>query len=282
MATNKLMGTTTTERLGTDAWGVTETWICPNAERAATETYLWGRRPDVPGVPGGGLFSPHAIRVRRQKDYHPGCTFLTAQYRALSTDEFMERYPSKGVVLVLPAMRMENIKYDKNGVLVNGIDPTDPTGATVYKIVQGPSTVRRPLLVFRVHAIVSSKSMWIDQHADKLGMVNSNFMSRLGRYGAGKGELLFNRMAAAPLPWDKSKYVVDYDFAWSGQRGVVWNKLSVSRMFKRKVVQVSRVNSAGEDDGFRDIYTKVPTDTWAYAPTYGEKNFTMINNLCNW
>lgn len=271
-------------RLDTNAWSVEEHYLVPEASFQSEMAALWGRSPTVVGIPASGRFAPQAVAMPTNWHYYgKGLHRIIAQYRTLSTDEYMERYPSKGVVLMLPAMRMETIKYDKNGILVNGVDPTDPTGATVYKIVSGPSTVRRPLLVYRVHAIISSKSIWIDQHADKLGMINSNFMSRLGRYGAGKGELLFTRMAAAPLQWDKSKYVVDYDFAWTGQRGVVWNRLSVSRMFKRRVVEVPYVDSDGEEtDVTRPIYAELPTDTWKYAPMYGEKNFGMINNLCSW
>ena len=281
MAQSKL--TTTTERLGTDAWGVTEIWSCLNAERATTEAYLWGRTPDVPGVPGGGRFSPHAIRVERTKNYRQGMTHLTAQYRTLSNDEYMERYPPKGVVLGFPGFRMENIKYDKNGVLVNGIDPTDPTGRTVYKIVRGPSSVRRPLMVYRIHAIVASKSIWIDQYTDKLGMVNSSWMGNLSRWGSNKRELVFSRLGFAPLPYDKSKFVVDYDFTWTGQRGLEWNKLSISRMFMRKVVRTPVLGNDGEaTSAERDLYMRVPTTTWAYAPMYAEKNFSMVNNLCNW
>ncbi len=216
MSQNKLK--TTTMRLGTDAWGVTELWSCLNAEQAATETYLWGRTPDVPGVPGGGRFSPHAVRVERTKNYRQGMTHLTAQYRTLSNDEYMERYPPKGVVLGRSAIRMERIKYDKNGVLVSGIDPTDPTGRTVYKIVQGPETVRRNLMLYRIHAIVASKSIWVDQYTDKLGMVNGSWMGNLSRSFSSHGCLkntLIHRSAPINAKMKTSQNASGFDQALS-------------------------------------------------------------------
>ena len=270
-------------QLGTNAWSVEEHYVVPAASFQSEMAALWARIPSVTGIPASGRFAPRAVGMPTAWHYYGnGKHRIIAQYRTLSNDEYMERYPPKGIVLGKSAIRMERIKYDKNGVLVNGVDPTDPTGRTVYKIVAGPETVRRNLMMYRIHAIVASKSIWIDQYTDKLGMVNSSWMGNLSRWGSNKRELLFSGLSFAPLPYDKSKFVVDYDFLWDGQKGVEWNKLSISRMFKWKIAQTPRINSAGEDEGTRDIITKVPTDTWAYAPMYAEKNFSMVNNLCNW
>lgn len=267
-------------RIGHRAWSGRRVFECPNTEVQAQITALWDTT--YPGLTGRE--TAYAVRVHgpfASKDVSN--SILAADYRTLTNDEYMERFASKGVVYTRGSYRSEPLILDKNGLVINGIDPTDPSGQTVWKIERGPDTKLRPQTEFVVHAHVTSRSVWVDQYADRLGMLNSTFMANIGQYGAGIGEVLFYNMKSQPNQHDKSKAIVDYAFLWSGERGLKWNELTVSRKWVKRALTVPVLDDAGADTGeTKKIYGSVSTSVTRTAEPFESFNFTFIDGLCNW
>jgi len=278
---------TITQRLDDKAWAVTEIYSAPYSEKATHEAALWARIP--PGY--SGREAPVAVQVTTDPEFFGGGgtnalkkSRIVAHYRTLATEEYMLRYPSKGVVLGRSYHRGEKIIRDKDGNTIQGTDPTDSTGRTVWAIVEGSEMARRPQTAFTVHAVVAGKTTYIDQFLDKLGMINNTIMSRLGKYGASAGELLFFQISFRPTRFDKGKYIVDYGFLWTGERGKTWDTVTLARKFERKAVQVPTVTYAGEESTTNLKYTHalVPTADTHHARIYDRANFSPIDALCQW
>jgi hypothetical protein len=275
------------DRIGTNAYQVVETYSCPNNQLEATAAALW---ENIPSGQWDADNPPMCVKVRQRKNaYRRGegqvpSGQIVAVYRTLTTDELMERDPPKGVVILTSRARGDKASVDSSGRTVIGVDSDDKTGRTVWKIVSGPSVALKPQTVYRVHACVNSKSMYIDAFVDKLGCLNSNMMTRLGQYGANDGELLFEQMSMQPTRFNRKLYWVDYDFRWSGEKGKTWDQLTLARKFERKAVQVPQLDTAGEevDGGEKLVHTLVPTDDTRQVSLYTRYSFDRINRLCQW
>jgi len=268
-------------QIGDDAWQVTEMYSCLDAEIASMKASLWMRR--IQGL--SGKMTPLAVSVKAQKSFFAkGKAMLHAVYQTPTLDQYMARYTPKGVVYVRSYAKGQQVTTDVSGKMLNGIDPDDSTGRTVWKIVRGSAAEMRPHTVYRVHAVVNSKTMYVDAFVDKVGMVNSGMMTRLGQYGAGAGELILIAMNARPLPYNKTKYVVDYDFLWSGDKGVDWNDMGLSRKFEKKAVQVEQIDTDGDAvaGGEKIHVTLVPSTSTRAVSVFKSTSFDRINRLCMW
>lgn len=267
-------------QLDTKMWTVVEIWSCDNSELATNEALAWTR------IPAGysGRFAPRAVEVVGTKGGMGGTRArIIAKYRTLSNDELMLRFPPKGVVYVQGAARSQRIWVDRNGNTIQGIDDSDLTGRTSWKIFDGPDTVVKPETTFRVHAVVNSKSIWVDQYVTRLGSVNNSFMTQLGQYGASPGELLLTQMDAAPYKYNKATYFVDYYFAWTGERGKTWNQITKSR----RMIKVVQTLPVFDTDGVDTETTKqspglMPTTVTRTAQIGESFSFTFIDGICQW
>ena len=281
---------TVRRKLNTEMWAVTEIYSCPHAEQLSNEAALWIRVPS--GF--GGRMGPRAQQVTIDNDFFGKASDrIVAQYRTLTNDEYMERHPSKAIVSWRGAARGEATKEDRDGNTIEGVDKTDLTGKTQWVRTKGGNMIYKPQVVFRAHGCVSSKTIYLDQFADKLGMVNSTFMTRFGQYGAGVGELLFMRMAGEPVQSSGSKYWVDYDFLWTGEKSKKWNEMTISRRFEKHAMVRPVYNTVGVATGEkRVIYQLLPVeesggalslnDTTRTATLFESANLSPINAICQW
>ena len=278
---------TRTRQIGTGAWQSVEEYSCPNSQLVGEAATLWAR---TPAGPWSTQAAPVAVDVGYEKNAYRvgGGTVpsgrIVAVYRTLTVDEYMERVTNKGVVLVKSLARGEQIVTDRDDNIIQGIDPTDITGRTVWKIVEGSSLAAKPQTVFTVHACVRSKSMYIDAFTSFLGYTNSTFMTQLGKWGAGKRELLLVQIGAQPTRYKKSHYWVDYAFLWTGERGKTWDTITLARKFERKAVQIPQLDTDGVEvtGGEKVVHTLVPTEDTREARVYTSENFDRINRLCLW
>ncbi len=277
---------TITRRLDDKAWAVTEIYGAPHSERVGHEAALWARIP--PGY--SGREAPIAVQVTTDTAFFGGGGTdaltkdrIVAQFRTPTVEEYMLRYPSKGVVHGRSYHRGDKIRTDKNGLTITGIDPTDTTGRTIWQIIEGSDMARRPQTAFTVHAIVKSKSIYIDQFIDKLGKLNSTIMTKLGRFGASAKELLFFQLAFQPTQFDKNKWIVDYGFLWTGVKGKTWDTVTLARKFTKSAVDVVLFDVDGTDTGRKkQTHSLVPTSDTRYARIYDTANLSPINALCQW
>ncbi len=271
---------TRTVKLDADGHGVTEIYSAPPSEWESHKASLFAR------IPTGysGRSAPRAISIDRQtKALSEGYDRIIAQYRTLTNFEYCDRHPSKAYVEVLTFQRGERIITDLDGKTVQGTDPTDSTGRTVWEIVEGSDIMRRPQTVYVVKGVVRPKSIYIDAFASSIGCINDGIMARLGMWGASREELLFFRMESQPRPYNKLKYAASYWFLWSGQRGLSWNKVTKARKMERKAIKVPYLDTDGVDTGYtKDVYLLVPTTTTRYARTYKTASFIHIDSMCNW
>jgi len=267
-------------RIGPSAWAGRRQFTCPKAETDTQVSYLW--TTTYPGT--SGRSAAYAAKVSANPSGHSiNEAIIVVDYRTLTNDEYMERFPSKGIVYTRASSRSEAMLLDQNGNMISGVDPSDTTGKSVWKIESGPDTILRPQIVYIVHAHTSARTYYVDVFADKLGMLNSNMMTKLGQYGADAGELLFFRMEARPNPHDKVHYIVDYSFLWSGKKSTSWNELTVSRKWEKKVITVPVLNLAGKATGdTKQIYSLVPTNTTRTAKPFKSYNFLLIDSICQW
>uniref|UniRef100_A0A6M3IRQ5 Uncharacterized protein n=1 Tax=viral metagenome TaxID=1070528 RepID=A0A6M3IRQ5_9ZZZZ len=204
---------------------------------------------------------------------------IVCKSRTLNWKEYISRYPSKGILRTNTLTKGESVTEDLNGNAINGTDTSDTTGQTIYKVVQGAATVLRPHAIYTVIAVVSSKSIYIDQFADNVGEISSSSMGNFTPYAA-SGETLLARMDSQPMPFDKSNYQVRYDFFC---RNGGWNETTKARKFTVKVHRLNVYDSAGADTGVdRSVKVLVPTTTTRYAKLYDSSNFSPINALLQW
>ena len=264
-------------KIGASAWWGQRIFECPNSEATQHEAALWSSI--YPGFSGRSAPEPTDVS-QEPRGIDVDTARIVATYQTLDNMAYMERYPPKGVVYVRGGVRSEQAVTDKGGNTIQGIDPDDITGRSVWKLQEGSGLVMRPQVTFIARCVVNSKSIYIDQFADKLGSVNNALMAKFGQYGAGPGELLFTRMEAEPLPYNKSHYRVDYSFRWSGETGKKWNGITKSRRFQKSGITIPVFNNVGDGtDSTRIIYGVRPEDALRTAQTYDETAFWPINNM---
>lgn len=268
------------QRIGPTAWAARRRFSCPTAEMQGHVSSLW--QTGYPGFSGRALPVAYKIQADPNGD-SLGRSSIVVHYQTLTNDEYMERHPSKGVVYVRGGSRTESLTTDANGLLMVGTDPDDASGQTEWKVDRGPDGILKPNVSFVVHAFVASKTIYVDQFIDDIGRVNSNLMTRLGQYGSSAGELLFYRLDAQPSQFNKSHYVVDYHFLWTGAKGLKWDQLAVSRKWEKRALTVPLLDASGAATGnTRGVYGLAPTSSTRTATLYESSNFMPIDLLCQW
>ncbi len=122
-----------------------------------------------------------------------------------------------------------------------------------------------------------------------------------GQYGAGPKELLFVTLSANPARYDAGRfgrrYIVDYDFLWSGEKGKTWDNICVARRFEKHVIYRTMYDEAGVKTGTkRALHGLVPVEEREVGGTnrlvlnnvtrtatlYETANLSVINALAQW
>jgi hypothetical protein len=213
--------------------------------------------------PGGtGHLAPVAHKWDLDMDYDkvPGYSRLVVYYKVPTWEEWLELNPLHGVLLTRGAMVSER-KRVYNGNVIEGIDPSDTTGRTYWKVVSGSNTINGPRALVRVYAVIYGVANYRDAFADHLGKANSNTMSYFGGTG-GQGKLRFEKLHFTPRPvldpLGRQLYTAIYDFMYN-ENG--WLTPCVSQKF---------TETAGR---------MVPTDTTRSTMFIQTHNFSPINSL---
>ena len=263
-------------RIGNRAEEVERQYVCPAAEIDSHRNALWGTWATSQF---GGRYMPAPIAI--DSDLAPGGArgIITVRYRTLTLDEYMTRFPNRGIVGMITDTSRREVREDSDGNAVDGPDPTDTSGLTVWRAVDGQRILQQSRAMYRVHAIVDSWDKYVDGEVDGVGKYNSNQLGHI----AGKlkvGTALLDRMTARSLDLDENLFVVDYDFAY---RASGWGEVTKSRQFTWQVRQETVKDSDGVDTSrTRDVMTFGPTSTTRSKTGYGQANFGTIESLCGW
>lgn len=198
-----------------------------------------------------------------------GRSDLVLMYRQPTFEEWLELNAPRGVLMSRYATTMRRIKIHK-GVQLEGQDEGDPTGRIYLKIVEGSNTVAGARGVLRVHAVVNSRSVWLDQFIDRVGKYNSTTMRHFG--GAGrKTWLLMSGLTFSPRmalgAAGQKLYTAEYDFMINDSG---WNAPVYSRAFRLESIEL---------DADRHVSALVPTDSVTKAVLIGKANFSPIDSL---
>jgi len=280
-----------TRRIGKDAYAVTRIYSVPNSELNGYESSMWYSIP--PGY--SGRSTPYPIDISTRENFYGADKRgqLIVQYRTLTNREYMERFAPRGVLLTNTAIQARKANAYYNNVMIQGIDPDDPTGQTIWKIIRGTGLIYETTATFIVRACVSPYSTYVENMADKLGGVNSNTMWDFGSLSQPR-HLCFTGMVTRPSQFDNSLTWVDYIFlgrrvAWrpSGSTPSTSSEWeTIGQKFEVATQEVPKYDADGEDTGEKSIIKLWrPADpvNWSCGPVFDLTNFGLIENLVgNW
>ena len=197
-------GTWDVYRVGQNDWRVVRRFVCPNAERQATENALY-----FTGCPGfSGPYAPICTHVHGQTNAVPGLTIMTATYRTLEIR-------SVGVARVkfLANVKGQKLLKDRDGKYLEGLDlefwKADKSKAVVWKTVEGSNVMPQAAPFIQISTAYSTFNPTLVM--SKCGHINKNDMTNLGVIA---GKLLLLYPEATTWFQQYNIWNVNYTFAW--------------------------------------------------------------------
>ncbi len=272
-----------TRRIDEDAWEVTDFYSCPNSEVDTHKAQLW------PFIPPGysGRSAPVAQVVDHEVDFFARTNArIVAQFRTLTNEEYMARYPNKVLLSVGAASRGERVRVDRAGKVISGPDDADASGRYHWRIVEGSNIIQRPLMVLRFHGYVDGFFTGVGSFWDELGKINSNiFVNTTPTIGS--KELLFLRIASRPYRFNRQIQIVDYDFLWNpgGKfgRGIEWNESTIAQKFETIVAIVDEYDVNGAKTGnTHAVRSERVLDITRLAELYEDTSFASLDSWLDW
>ena len=259
------------ERLSETRWRVIQTFRCPNAEADGHEAFLWYTAPQ------GYSSYMSCRRVRRfpnqgrQKDW----TQLVAIYETLSLQIAAGRVINVFQLSIKGSTTGKKTRKDIWGNCIEGIDPEDAKGLTIWTIEEGENIVGEGRVVYIAYGLVDSLNTYVNAFTDKIGLVNDAGMSKFGNH-TGKGQLLFDSIAAKPR--GQGQYWVWYCFIGSNKEGG-WNDECKARKHTLRIQEVPVLDADGADaNKNREVKLLQPDDILNAVDLFPDANFSLINS----
>ena len=203
-------------------------------------------------------------------------------YRTPTVEEFLELNAPKGVAMTTGSISIERVKR-WNGLTIEGPDPDDLTGRTVWVVTGGKNVAYHPRGVARVMAVVTKPAVWRDQWLPQLGKYNKTYMTAFGNAALALGKCLFYSMQFSPrmaVGLDGSKlYTARYDFLIHEN---TWKEDVTSLAHESRVVETEVLDVNGDpiEGETQMVATLVPTDRYRVSTLVEGANFSPINSLC--
>jgi len=287
-------------RIGPDAYAATRIYSVPNNELAGYRSVLW--RGVASGYTGWSRYAPYPIDIATQKNEYGDRGQIVVQYRTLTNNEYMERFPPRGILLTNAANRSRRVNADRTGQMIQGIDPSDPTGQTLWKIVHGTGLNYETMVTFVVRACVNSWQRYIEGMAKYIGSVNTNKMFDFDPYGKPR-HLRLTGMITRPSQFDNRLTWVDYVFlgkwtawrpagtsnsftqfpsptGWGGKSTDRWE--TISQKFVVATQEVPKYDADGKDTGEKStvrLWRPADPAHWSYGPLFDLHNFSRVAQL---
>lgn len=213
------------ERLGEQYWKVTRTYAVSNAAARATEDSLYGK--PHPGYPA--LYAPLCWRIRRQENWLPNTTKLTAYYSSPRG----WRVPGRATLFIRLGSRPEDAKFDHNGLqLKDAIHTSDSTDGWNYaRVTRGSNSILRPQTFIELHTAYERSAFSarkIAETMEKVGKVNKYRLRNFGDFPPGT---LLLRGAPTSHVWSAhALWYVNYSFVYEPKG---WNNLTKRQVFTK-------------------------------------------------
>jgi hypothetical protein len=241
-----------------------------------------------------------------QRDYPKRKTHcrLTVMYKTLTWLEVLEQRPNKGVLSIRhytvnerlktkpvegwPGFKMAWTNPYEIGVkrpdivhratpILEGPDPTDPTGQSKYVITAGSNIVSRGMIRFMLDAVVSNYATFVTQFQDKLGFASITPMSMF--WGA-TGQRQTRLMAIATSPYtrsDKHLHRVQYYFLGKPEG---WSQYCESTKYENRAIQQEILDSLNVGtERFSTKHLWLPTSDVMRCDLMEYANFSPINSM---
>lgn len=259
-------------RVGPGAWRVVRTYQCPQDESEGHEASLWDETPL--GFTSGRQTPICQDVLRDDRVFGKRVSRITATWQTPTWEEWLLRNPNTLILSGKGHTTGEKVNEDLDGLTISGIDSSDTTGLTIWKIVSGQNIIARAKVVYVAYGIVDNRAMYIDQYTEHLGQVNASHMSKFGKHQS-EGELLFSQLVFQPHPTENHRWRTWYHFL--GREGG-WNDDCEARQHD---VEIHAVTVTGTERT-RDVRVLVPTTTTRTARLFEDTTFAWINSAIQW